>query len=213
MHDLRGNFFLNGKRRRGKERRKGEGKRGNEGGRRGKGGGEKGEWHREGGGNEAENTHKGNGKPKDGDRKGRKDDKEEEVPGQKTHKESAGYVSGGVHKGEIKGMGKGCKRGGGSETRKTNTTGQRTHNKESMEDAPEQRNELERKNGGGCKDCKKEKAQEQRHTQGKHGRRNGTTERIGTENMEGAARIAKRRRHWNRGHTQGKHGRCTRSHT
>ena len=33
------------------------------------------------------------------------------------------------------------------------------------------------------------------------------------ENMEGAARIAKRRRHWNRGHTQGKHGRCTRSHT
>ena len=37
MHDLRGNFFLNGKRRRGKERRKGEGKRGNEGGRGGKG--------------------------------------------------------------------------------------------------------------------------------------------------------------------------------
>ena len=42
MHDLRGNFFLNGKRRRGKERRKGEGKRGNEGERGGKGGGEKG---------------------------------------------------------------------------------------------------------------------------------------------------------------------------
>ena len=33
MHDLRGNFFLNGRRRRGKERRKGEGKRGNERGR------------------------------------------------------------------------------------------------------------------------------------------------------------------------------------
>lgn len=162
-----------------------------EGGRRGKGGGEKGEWHREGGGNEAENTHKGNGKPKDGDRKGRKDDKEEEVPGQKTHKESAGYVSGGVHKGEIKGMGKGCKRGGGSETRKTNTTGQRTHNKESMEDAPEQRNELERKNGGGCKDCKKEKAQEQRHTQGKYGRRNGTTGRIGTEKWLGRQGLQK----------------------
>ena len=81
MHDLRGNFFLNGKRRRGKERRKGEGKRGNEGGRGGKGGGEKGgiapvRW-----GNEAENTHKGNGKPKDGDRKDSKDNKEEEVPG------------------------------------------------------------------------------------------------------------------------------------
>ena len=42
MHDLRGNFFLNGKRRRGKERRKGEGKRGNEGERGGKGGGERG---------------------------------------------------------------------------------------------------------------------------------------------------------------------------
>ena len=53
-------------------------------------------------GNEAENTHKGNGKPKDGDRKDSKDNKEEEVSGQKTHKESAGYVSGGVHKGEIK---------------------------------------------------------------------------------------------------------------
>ena len=54
---------------------------------------------------------------------------------------------------------------------------------------------------------------DRRRTQGKYGRRNGTTERIGTENMEGAARIAKRRRHRNRGHTQGKHGRCTRSHT
>ena len=42
MHDLRGNFFLNGKRRRGKERRKGEGKRGNDGERGGKGGGERG---------------------------------------------------------------------------------------------------------------------------------------------------------------------------
>ena len=71
-----------------------------------------------------------------------------------------------------------------------------------MEDALEQRNELERKNEGGCKDCKKEKAQEQRHTQGKYGRRNGTTGRIGTENMEGAARIAKRRRHRNRGRTR-----------
>ncbi len=40
MHDLRGNFFLNGKRRRQKKRRKGEGKRGNEGGRGGKGDGE-----------------------------------------------------------------------------------------------------------------------------------------------------------------------------
>ena len=100
-------------------------------------------------------------------------------------------MSGGVHKGEIKGMGKGCKRGGGSETRKTNTTGQRTHNKESMEDAPEQRNELERKNGGGCKDCKKEKAQEQRHTQGKYGRRNGTTGRIGTEKWLGRQGLQK----------------------
>ena len=70
-----------------------------------KGGGEKGGMAPGRRGNEAENTHKGNGKPKDGDRKGRKDDKEEEVSGQKTHKESAGYVSGGVHKGEIKGKG------------------------------------------------------------------------------------------------------------
>ena len=34
-------------------------------------------------------------------------------------------------------MGKGCKKGGGTETRKTDTTGQRTHNKESTEDAQE----------------------------------------------------------------------------
>ena len=60
MHDLRGNFFIDGRRRRQKKRRKGEGKRGNEGERGGKGGGEKWEWHREDGGNEAENTHKEN---------------------------------------------------------------------------------------------------------------------------------------------------------
>ena len=167
MHDLRGNFFSKWKEKETKEeekrgRKTRERRRKRRERRRGKGGIAPGRW-----GNEAENTHKGNGKPKDGDRKGRKDDKEEEVPGQKTHKESAGYVSGGVHKGEIKGMGKGCKRGGGSETRKTNTTGQRTHNKESMEDAPEQRNELERKNGWGGKDCKKEKTPEQRAHTGK----------------------------------------------
>ena len=40
MHDLRGNFFIDGRRRRGKERRKGEGKHRNEEGRGGKGGGE-----------------------------------------------------------------------------------------------------------------------------------------------------------------------------
>ena len=38
MHDLRGNFFIDGRRRRQKKRRKGEGKRGNEGERGGKGG-------------------------------------------------------------------------------------------------------------------------------------------------------------------------------
>ena len=60
-----------------------------------------------------------------------------------------------------------------------------------MEDALEQRNELERKNEGGCKDCKKEKAQEQRHTQGKYGRRNGTTGRIGTEKWLGRQGLQK----------------------
>ena len=93
MHDLRGNFFIDGRRRRQKKRRKGEGKRGNEGERGGKGGGEKGEWHREDGkqgeialgrwGNEAENTHKGNGKPKDGDRKDGKEQQEEREFGTK----------------------------------------------------------------------------------------------------------------------------------
>ena len=44
-----------------------------------------------------------------------------------------------------------------------------------MEDAMEQRNELERKNGGGGKDCKKEK----------------TTERIGTEKWRGRQGLQK----------------------
>lgn len=76
-------------------------------------------------------------------------------------------MSGAVHKGKIKGKGKGCKKGGGTETRKTDTTGQKTHTRKSMEDALEQRDELERKNGGGGKDCKKEKTQEQRTHTGK----------------------------------------------
>ena len=41
-----------------------------------------------------------------------------------------------------------------------------TH-KESMEDAMEQRDELERRNGWGGKDCKKEKTPEQRALTGK----------------------------------------------
>ena len=99
--------------------------------------------------------HKGNGKPKDGERKDRKDDKEEEVSGQKTHKESAGYVSGGVHKREIKGKGKGRKKGGGT--------------------------------GG------KERwiLLDRRRTQGKHGRRTGATERIGTEKWLGRQGLQK----------------------
>ena len=172
MHDLRGNFFLNGKRRRGKERRIGEGKRGNEGGRGGKGGGEKGEWHREAGGNETENTHKENTEKAQRERKaqgrrkkGRKDDKEEEVPGRKARKENIGHVSGAVHKGKIKGKGKGRKKGGGTGARKGGYYWTEDAHKESMEDALEQRNELERKNGWGGKDCKKEKTLEQRaHT-------------------------------------------------
>ena len=183
MHDLRGNFFIDGRRRRQKKRRKGEGKRGNEGERGGKGGGEKGEWHREDGGNEAENTHKENTEKAQRERKaqgrrkkGRKDDKEEEVPGRKARKENIGHVSGAVHKREIKGMGKGCKKGGGTETRKTDTTGTEAHTRKAW------------------------------NTQWNNGTNwNGK--------MEGAARIAKRRRHRNRGHTQGKHGRRTRSHT
>ena len=118
-------------------------------------------------GNETENTHKGNGKPKDGERKDRKDDKEEEVSGQKTHKESAGYVSGGVHKREIKGMGKGCKKRRRYRDKKNEYNWTEDAHKESMEDAMEQRNELERKNGGGGKDCKKEKTPEQRAHTGK----------------------------------------------
>ena len=83
MHDLRGNFFIDGRRRRQKKRRKGEGKRGNEGERGGKGDGKKGEIAPGRWGNEAENTHKGNGKPKDGDRKDGKEQQEEREFGTK----------------------------------------------------------------------------------------------------------------------------------
>ena len=56
-----------------------------------------------------------------GKEKGRtaKNSRKKESLERKIHKESAGYVSGGVHKREIKGMGKGCKKGGGTETGKT----------------------------------------------------------------------------------------------
>ena len=140
----------------------------------GKAAGKKGEWHREGGGNEAENTHKENTEKAQGERKaqgrrkkGRKDDKEEEVPGRKARKENIGHVSGAVHKGKIKkrrakAVKKEEARGG---ARKGGYYWTEDAHKESMEDALEQRNELERKNEGGCKDCKKEKTPEQRaHT-------------------------------------------------
>ena len=171
MHDLRGNFFLNGRRRRGKERRKRgrktrERRRKRRKRRRGKGGIAPGRR-----GNETENTHKGNGKPKDGERKDRKDDKEEEVSGQKTHKESAGYVSGGVHKREIKGMGKGCKKRRRYRDKKNEYNWTEDAHKESMEDAMEQRNELERKNGGAARIAKRRRHRNRGHTQGKHGRR------------------------------------------
>ena len=95
----------------------------------------------------------------------RKDDKEEEVPGRKARKENIGHVSGAVHKGKIKGKGKGRKKGGGTGARKGGYYWTEDAHKESMEDALEQRNELERKNGWGGKDCKKEKTLEQRaHT-------------------------------------------------
>ena len=83
MHDLRGNFFLNGKRRRGKERRKGEGKRGNEGERGGKGGGERGNGIGKTGATRLKTRTRGNGKPKDGDRKDGKEQQEEREFGTK----------------------------------------------------------------------------------------------------------------------------------
>ena len=111
--------------------------------------------------------HKGNGKPKDGDRKGRKDNKEKEVPGRKTHKENIGHVSGGVHKGKINKEGaKAVKRRRYRDKKDGYNWTEDTH-KESMEDALEQRDELERRNGWGGKDCKKEKTPEQRAHTGK----------------------------------------------
>lgn len=76
-------------------------------------------------------------------------------------------MSGAVHKGKIKGKGKGHKKGGGTGARKGGYYWTEDAHKESMEDALEQRNELERKNGWGGKDCKKEKTQEQRTHTGK----------------------------------------------
>ena len=82
MHDLRGNFFLNGRRRRGKERRKGEGKHRNEEGRGEKGGGKvEGERTGKAGATRLKTCIRGTESPRTENRKGRKDDEEEEVPG------------------------------------------------------------------------------------------------------------------------------------
>ena len=96
-----------------------------------------------------------------------KNSRKKESLERKTHKENIGHVSGAVHKGKIKGKGKGRKKGGRTGARKGGYYWTEDAHKESMEDALEQRNELERKNGGGGKDCKKEKTQEQRTHTGK----------------------------------------------
>ena len=105
MHDLRGNFFLNGKRRRGKERRKGEGKRGNEGERGGKGGGERGNGIGKTGATRLKTRIRGTESPRTEIGRTVKNSRKKESLERKTHKENIGHVSGGVHKGEIKGKG------------------------------------------------------------------------------------------------------------
>lgn len=71
-------------------------------------------------------------------------------------------MSGGVHKGKINKEGaKAVKRRRYRDKKDGYNWTEDTH-KESMEDALEQRDELERRNGWGGKDCKKEKTPEQR---------------------------------------------------
>ncbi|BDI73482.1 hypothetical protein PC1C4_22900 [Paraprevotella clara] len=81
MHDLRENFFLNGKRRRGKSGEQGTENAGTKEEEEGKATGKRGNSTGKVGATRLKTRIRGNGKPKDGDRKNSKDDKEEEVPG------------------------------------------------------------------------------------------------------------------------------------
>ena len=58
-----------------------------------------------------------------------------------------------------------------------------------------------RKKGGGTGGKERWILLDRRRTQGKYGRRNGTTERIGTENMEGAKDCKKEKTLEQRAHT------------
>ena len=68
---------------------------------------------------------------------------------------------------KLKGRGKGCKKGGGTGTGKTDTTGQKTHTRKAWKTQWNNGTNWNGEHGGGGKDCKKEKTQEQRAHTGK----------------------------------------------
>ena len=82
-----------------------------------------------------------------------------------------GHVSGAVHKREIKGMGKGCKKGGGTETRKTDTTGTEAHTRKAWNTQWNNGTNWNGKMEGAARIAKRRRHRNRGHTQGKHGRR------------------------------------------
>ena len=100
-----------------------------------------------------------------------KNSRKKESLERKTHKENIGHVSGGVHKREIKGMGKGCKKGGGTETRKTDTTGTEAHTRKAWNTQWNNGTNWNGKMEGAARIAKRRRHRNRGHTQGKHGRR------------------------------------------
>ena len=100
-----------------------------------------------------------------------KNSRKKESLERKTHKENIGHVSGAVHKREIKGMGKGCKKGGGTETRKTDTTGTEAHTRKAWNTQWNNGTNWNGKMEGAARIAKRRRHRNRGHTQGKHGRR------------------------------------------
>ena len=80
-------------------------------------------------------------------------------------------MSGAVHKREINKEGAKAVKKEEARGRKDGYNWTEDAHKENMEDAPEQRNELERRNGGAARITKRRRHRNRGHTQGKHGRR------------------------------------------
>ena len=71
---------------------------------------------------------------------------------------------------KLKGRGKGCKKGGGTGTGKTDTTGQKTHTRKAWKTHWSNGTNWNGKMAGAARIAKRRRHRNRGHTQGKHGR-------------------------------------------